>query len=309
MPTSRRQFNASLAASAASVSLSSTWLHAEEAAKPFELTYMLASCMYGYADLATILAEMPKLQITHLDIWPKVHGNQREQLDELGEQKFAELLSKQKIQLSCITQYRLGPFGLQEEMQLAKRLGCTRIVTGAVGPTGLAGANLKSAIQSFLEKLKPHLAVAESCNVTIAIENHGKSLIDSPDALKWLVELAPSKNLGVAFAPYHLPQDPKLLADLIRAIGPALTIFYAWQHGHGCMEKLPKDEELLQLPGHGSLDFAPLLSALQETKFAGLTEVFMHPFPRGIAILDTPAAVTAEINRSRDHLNKLLVAK
>jgi len=307
MPTTRRQFTTALAASAASLGLTSSWLHAAEATKPFDLTYMLASCMYGYADLATILAEMPKLQITHLDIWPKVHGNQREQLSELGEQKFAELLAQHKVQLSCITQYKLGPFGLEEEMQLAKRLGCTRIVTGAVGPTGLSGAELKSAIQSFLEKLKPHLAIAESCNVTIAIENHGKSLIDSPDAIKWLVELAPSKNLGVAFAPYHLPQDPQRLAELLRSIGPALTLFYAWQHGHGCMEKLPKEEELLQLPGHGSLDFAPLLKALKEIQFAGLTEVFMHPFPRGIAILDTPAAVTTEINRSRSHLAEMLV--
>lgn len=305
MHTTRRQFTTSLAASAASLGMAPSLLNAKEE-KPFELTYMLASCMYGYADLATILAEMPKLQTTHLDIWPKVHGNQREQLGELGEQEFAELLTQHKVQLSCITQYKLGPFGLQEEMQLAKRLGCTRIVTGAVGPTGLSGADLKSAIQAFLEKLKPHLAVAESCNVTIAIENHGKSLIDSPDAIKWLVELSPSKNLGVAFAPYHLPQDSKLLADLLRSIGPALTLFYAWQHGHGCMEKLPKEEELLQLPGHGSLDFAPLLKALKEIQFRGLTEVFMHPFPRGIAILDTPAAVTTEINRSRAHLTSLL---
>jgi hypothetical protein len=37
-----------------------------------------------------------------------------------------------------------------------------------------------------------------------------------------------------------------------------------------------------------------------------LEHQFMHPVPRGIPILETASAVTAEINRSRDYLNKLL---
>jgi hypothetical protein len=41
-------------------------------------------------------------------------------------------------------------------------------------------------------------------------------------------------------------------------------------------------------------------------KYSGWTEIFMHPVPRGIPILETASAVTAEINRSRDYLNKLL---
>ena len=68
------------------------------------------------------------------------------------------------------------------------------------------GKELKHAVGKFVEQMKPHLAVAAENDVTIAIENHGNSLINSPDSLKWLIELCSDKHLGIAFAPYHLPQ-------------------------------------------------------------------------------------------------------
>jgi sugar phosphate isomerase/epimerase len=191
-------------------------------------------------------------------------------------------------------------------MRLAGRLGCKTIVCGGSGPKNLKGKELKSAVGAFIEKLKPHLAVAEETGVTIAIENHGNNLIDSPDSLKWLAELSTSKNLGIAFAPYHLEQDEKVQSDLIRTLGSSIAMFYAWQHGMGCHVKLPKEQELLQMPGRGDLDFVPLFAALQDTNYEGWTEIFMHPVPRGIPILETTAEVTVEINRSREYITKCL---
>ncbi|MFK7821213.1 MAG: sugar phosphate isomerase/epimerase family protein [Planctomycetaceae bacterium] len=272
----------------------------------FQLKYLLGACMYGYLYIGEILPEVGKCGSTAIDIWPKPHGNQREQLTDLGEELFATMLAKHKVSLGCITQYKLGPFGLQDEMRLAKRFGCKTIVTGGRGQKGLKGTELKNEVRRFLEKMKPHLAVAEETGVTIAIENHGNNVIDSPDSLKYLAELRPSKNLGIALAPYHLAQDTKLLSDLIRNLGNAIEVFYAWQHGDGCMKKLPKERELLQMPGRGPLDFKPLLAALRDVKYEGWTEIFMHPVPRGIPILETAGQVTAEINRSRDYLTKQL---
>ena len=74
----------------------------------------------------------------------------------------------------------------------------------------------------------------------------------------------------------------------------------------GCMTKLPKEQELLQMPGRGDLDFAPLLSALAEVEYQGWTEIFMHPVRRGIPILETTEQVTAEINRAREYLTSCL---
>ena len=73
----------------------------------------------------------------------------------------------------------------------------------------------------------------------------------------------------------------------------------------GCHKKLPKEQELLQMPGRGSLDFKPLLNALESIQYSGWTEIFMHPIPRGIPILATTDEVTAEINRSRTYLESL----
>lgn len=272
----------------------------------FRLRYVLASCMYGYIDLGTILPEVKKTGADAIDIWPKRHGSQREQLDMMGEERFAALLEKHAVKLAVITQYKLGPFGLQDEMRMAKRLGCRTIVTGCTGPKGLKGDALKTAMKGFVEKMKPHLAVAEQTGVTIAIENHGHNLMESPDGMKWLAEFSPTPKLAIAFAPYHLPQDTKLLSSLIRALAGKIEVFYAWQHGDGCMKKLPKAQELRQMPGRGPLDFVPLLKALKDTGFKGQTEVFMHPVPRGIPILETADAVTGEINRARKYLTDCL---
>lgn len=273
----------------------------------FQLNYILGSCMYGYTELSEILPETRKIGAKYIDIWPKVHGNQREQIEEMGEEHFRMLLEKNDVKLGCLTQYKLGPFDLQEEMAFAARFGCELIVTGGKGPKNLTGNALKSAVKEFLEKMKPHLEKAEENNVHIAIENHGNNLFDSPDSLRWLMEFRPSNNIGVALAPYHLAQDEEALSKLIRDLKEGLLMFYAWQHGMGCMEKLPKEQELLQMPGRGTLDFKPLLKTLSAINYEGFTEIFMHPVPRGVPILDTTKKVTKEINRSRRYLKKCMV--
>lgn len=307
MPLNRREM---LASSTAGLSFLNA-AAAEPANLPsrsdFQFRYIVGSSMYGYLYLGEILPEVVKCGASHLDIWPKSHGNQREQLQDLGEELFQSLLRKHKVSLGCITQYKLGPFGLQNEMRVAQRLGCQTIVTGGRGPKGLKGVELKKAVAGFLEQMKPHLEVAEETNVTIAVENHANNLIDSPDSLRYLIELRPSKNISVALAPYHLPQDSQLIARLIRDLGnEGLEMFYAWEHGDGCHQRLPKEQELKQLPGRGPLDFGPIVNALRDVSYDGWTEIFMHPVPRGIPIMETAAQVTKEINGSRAYIEKLV---
>lgn len=308
MKLTRREFTVALggAALAAATARRAACVSAAAEAEPFQLRYILSSCLYGYTDVKEILPEVRKTGASAIDIWPRVHGDQREQLDAMGETRFGEMLRRHRVELGCITQYKLGPFNLADEMRLCSRLGCPLIVTGAVGPKGLSGDELRKAVAAFIEKMKPHLELAAETGVTIAIENHADSLIESPDSLKWLADLRPSKNLGIAFAPYHLPQDAKLLAELIVALGNRMAMFYAWQHGMGSKQKLPKDQELLQMPGRGPLDFAPLIDALRTIRYEGRTAVFMHPFPRGAPIMEKTAEVTEEVNRARRYLEQCL---
>ena len=273
--------------------------------KPFELNYILASCMYGTLPLGEIVPEVKKIGGEHIDIWPRVHGNQREQVESIGNAAFAKLLADYGVGLGVSTRFDLGPFGLAEEMAFCQEFGASLIVTGSEGPKDLAGEELRTAVADFAEGLKPHIAAAEKHDITISIENHSSALIESPDSMRWLIEFTDSPHLGIALAPYHLPDDAKLVAQLIEDLGSGLALFYAWQHGMGCHEKLPKKQELMQMPGRGTLNFAPILSALKKIQYTGWTEIFMHPVPRGIPILDTAADVTDEINHARNYLDQL----
>jgi sugar phosphate isomerase/epimerase len=273
---------------------------------PFRLRYVLASSLYGRLKLEEIVPEVGKTGAQWIDLWPETHANQREQMDAMGHDRFAALLRKHGVRLGMTTRYDLGPFGLREEMKIVRRLGGSLVVTGSHGPKGLTGADCKKAVGNFVEKMKPHVAAAEELGVTIAIENHASALVASPESLRYFAELSSSPRLGIAFAPYHLPQDPHLLAQLIEDLGPKLVHFYAWQEGRGCMKKLPKSEELEQMPGRGKLDFRPILAALKKIGYQGWTEIFMHPVPRGIPIIETAGKVTEEINRARRYLEDAL---
>lgn len=304
----RRHFLRHTGAFAATVAAGLSGPPARAQSGAFRLRYLLGSAMYGELPLAEILPEVAQTGADRIDVWPRKHGNQREQIEEMGHDAFAALLKQQGVRLGCSTRYDLGPFKQTEEMKFVAKLGGDTIVTGGAGPKDAKGAELKNAVRDFCEKLKPQLEAAEETGVNLAIENHLNNLIDSADSLRWLAEFAPSPRLGIALAPYHLEAlglDAPELARLIHDLGPRLFVFYAWQYGMGCMKPMPKEEELMQMPGRGDLDFAPLVKALRETNYQGYTEIFMHPTPRGIPILPTSVQVTAEINRSREYLDRL----
>lgn len=274
----------------------------ERGIPPFR--YALASSLFGKASLEEILSVTKSTGAEFIDLWPLPHGSQRNQVEEMGRDCFAELLNKYELKLGLTTRFDLGPFRLKEEIDFVADFKGKMIVTGPGGTKGLKGDELKREIVRFYENLKPHLESFEKRGLVLAVENHSNMLLDSPDAVRYFADCIDTDSVGLAFAPYHLPQDETLLSDLIRHCGRKIALFYAWQHGKGS-SKLPKEDELLQLPGRGPLDFRPLLKSLREIRFDGFTEIFMHPFPRGIGILDTVEQSAAEIFRAKKHLDSM----
>lgn len=300
----RRDFPLSLAAAA---------LTPPVAAVPteFAFRYMTATCLYGGMTLEEIVPELEKTGALAIDVWSS-HAEpvpQRDMMERMGRTGFRQLLERYRTRLGCLTHFKLGPFGLRDEIPVAAELGGkgTLLVAGSRWPGGRPvpvtdTAGHRDAVKRFVAELGPYLELAEKHGVILALENHSGQMLSTPDSVRWLVELEPSRALAVALSPYHLEQNPAMLARLIEDLGPRLALFYAWQHGKGSAGKMPKAHELEQLPGRGTLDFRPLVAALQKIQYQGWTEIFMHPFPRGVPILPTVAEVTAEINRARTYL-------
>ncbi len=271
--------------------------------RAFRLNYILSAAMYGTEPLADVLDQVKKTNSKAIDVWPMPHGNHREQIDKLGLEKAETLFREKGVQLGSVTRYDLGPGRFSDELAVLQRFGGKLIVTGSGSHPGETS---KDKVRAFVESMKRDVDKAGEHGITIGIENHSSSDLDTPDAVRYFAEMAPEANFGLAMAPYHLPQIPEVIAKLIEDLGPKVVFFQAWEHGMGCMKKMPRDEEMMQMPGRGKLDFAPILAALRKINYAGWTEIFMHPTPRGIPVAETTADVTAEINFSRMYLEHCL---
>lgn len=278
-----------------------------QAAPVFDLKYVLASALYGDMKLETVLPEVARAGAVGLDIWGKQHATHREQVDAMGVDAFAALLKKHDTKLTVSTRYPLGCFGLQPEMPILRKLGGKILVCGSSGPKNPSGAEAKKAITTFLEKMKPHADAAAEHGLVIAVENHGNQALHHPDSIKYFAELNKHPALGVSFAPHHLYEHVEKIPELIRDLGSKnIPFIYFQEHGIGSQKTVAKEIELEQLPGRGTLDYVPIVQALRDIKFTGVAEIFMHPTPRGVPVLDTATAITDTINKSRQYIEKCI---
>ena len=281
---------------------------AQENEETFRIRYLLSSAMYGEMSLAEILPEIEKTGSQGLDLWCRPHGNQREQIEEMGHDAARALFQKHKTTPTIFTCYALGPLGLQQEMPIAKKFGAEILLCGSTGPSEPRGQEAKSAIKSFLEKMKPHVTAAEESGQTIAIENHNKQLLYHPDSLRYFAEFNQSAHLGIALAFHHLHHFVAEIPSLIQDLGNSqIPFIYCQEHSEGIFKKAPKAIEMQQMPGFGGgLDYKPIVKALKKIQYTGYCEIFMHPVPRGVPILPTVKEITAAINKSRAYIDACL---
>ena len=265
--------------------------------------------MYGDLPLEAVLAEVKRAGCESVDIWRKVHATHREQITEMGDEAFQSLLEKHGTKMSVSTCYPLGPFKQDDELRWVKKNGgfLTVCGSGRMGEKDPVGEEAKRQVKAFFEKLKPHYELAEELGVTMAIENHKNAMLSSPDSIRYFAEMNPSKNVGIAFAPHHLYDAVEEIPGLLRDCGKEnLPFIYFQEHHPSSKTKMAKEEELKQLPGFGSLDYVPILAALQVVEFSGLAEIFMHPVPRGIPVLPTAEEITDVILKSRAYIEECL---
>lgn len=270
-----------------------------EAEKPFRLNYLLASSLYGNVPIREVVPEVRKAGCDALDVWCPNWVPHRTQVDEMGHDAFAALLKEYGTRLGAISPYKQGPFKLADELRVIAKLGGTLAICGSTGPA----KDVQQGMKDFIERLKPQAAVAEEVGVDIGIENHGNALLWQPDSFRYFCELATSPRLKIALAPYHLPQNPEELGGLLKEIGPKLAHIYLWQRP---TKEQKAADPLAELPGHGGMDFAPIVAALKAIEFKGWSEIFTHARVHKGAMAATTDAVTGEVVKSRQYLESCL---
>lgn len=270
---------------------------------PFRFHFITGSLLYGKQPLEKILPEMAKMNDEALDLWPPVHADHRKYIELWGEKEFVRRLRQFNLTCEIITRYDLKPDQLAGEFPVAQRIGAKMIITGF--PRRRKGQSVKSEIIEMVDTLAPLAEKAGKFGLKLGIENHSSMVLETFEAIHLFAEKIDNPEcLGIALAPYHLPQDNQELARLIEALGPKLCHYYAWQHGNGCMKPMPREKELLQLPGRGPLDFAPMIRALEKIRYSHRTEIFMHATPRGNMIHDSIEQVTTEIVKAKKYLER-----
>ena len=296
----RRRFLAALLAASASARYAAA---AERGG--LTIRHLLASSLFGQEPVEAVLPQVAATGSEAIDLWPKVHGAQREAVDAMGVAAFNAMCREADVRVGCLTRYDLGTGRLRPEIGVAKALGADMLVSGPKSPKAVAAKDLKAEVGKFVKATRPLVAAAEEAGVTVAVENHRRNLFEAADSLRYLRDLRTSPNLAVALAPAHLPQDPASVAALVRDLGGAIAVFYAWERGDDFLRKTPTGRETDQLPGVGAFDFAPVVDALAAVGYAGWTSVFMHPVPRGVPAAGSVAETTAAVNRSLAHLRGL----
>jgi sugar phosphate isomerase/epimerase len=283
----RRQFLARTAGVAATGLLAPGLAAATEGVsfdKPWRMRLSTSTIQFLSLPLEQACTRIAALGFEAVDIWCAYENcpHLDDVLNRLGADGLKELLAKHKLKLYAFSTY-VG--GYAKYAELLGKAGGGVAIQGSAGPC--KPDELSARMKQFLESLKPLVELAEKNNSHLAIENHGSALLDSLDSLKAFVDVNQSARLGIALAPYHLQSIGASVEEAIKACGPQLLFFYAWQNRPG----------LGQLPGHGPTDFKPWLAALAKIKYRWYVNPFMHGHPE-------PDLMSAALAQARDYLKR-----
>jgi sugar phosphate isomerase/epimerase len=216
-----------------------------------------------------------------IDIWSEFGGCKHlPDALKLGGPGLRDLLARHKLALFAFSVYAGG---YPKYAELLGQAGGGVAIRGSAKPC--KPEELTARMKEFLEGLKPEIDLAEKHNAYLAVENHGRALLDSLDSFKAFVDLNAHPRVGIALAPYHLQGIKASVEEAVAIAGKQLLFFYAWQRA----------SKLEQLPGIGPADATPWLAALAKAGYRGYVNPFMHNEPE-------PETMAEALQKSRDYL-------
>ncbi len=286
----RRNFLRSATAIVAGSAFGNSAARAEaKSGEKWKMKLATSSVMFDRLPIEKVCERAVALGLQGLDIWAPFSwgGAKCTHLEDirkrLGGNGLRELMASHKLELAAFSIYG---HKLSQYWELIRDFGGGIVVRGAGSGKLEDPKQLVPRMRTFFEQLKPDIELAEKCDGHLAIENHGGSILDTPDSFKAFVEMNPDpKRVGIAVAPYHLQAYKTPIEDVIKTAGKQCQFFYAWQRGAGNK----------QMPGVGPVDFAPWVRALSHINYSRFSSIFMH----GHAPADEMATAVA---KSRKYL-------
>lgn len=241
----------------------------EEKGNSWQPKLALSSVMFSGLSLEEFCTQAAKLGFKGIDLWaPFGQCRHLEEARQLGADGFRKLLERSGLEIGAWTTYRTkvdqGGFPGFAEFIGACGGG---VVVRESKYAKVGRSRLEETLKTFFLELQPEIDLARKHRVKLAIENHGDALLDTIESMEMFVKLNPAPDVvGIALAPYHVQAIKAPVTDAIAACGSQLLFFYAWQLADGTS----------QLPGHGPIDFAPWLQALEQRQFHHWMTPFMH---------------------------------
>jgi sugar phosphate isomerase/epimerase len=255
------------------------------------LHFSASSLPFSSLSLKDVCQKIAGLGFEAVDLWNTnqvFHCPHLIEIAKIGPDAARRIFEDSRLKLASFTLYM---FDYPEYAKYAKLLhecgggGCVGIRESKYDVKDTSYDELKREMKALFERLKPEIELADRYGDVMAIENHSDALLNSLDSFKLFVELNPSKQVGVALAPYHLQRANVPIDQVIDLLRDRIKFVYAWQFGEG----------MQQLPGVGPFDFTPMLAQLKKIGYTGYVNPFMH----GEVAMDVMAEA---LSKSRQYL-------
>ncbi|MDE2898180.1 MAG: TIM barrel protein [Chloroflexota bacterium] len=225
--------------------------------------FAASTVLYGRQPLDKACAELAAVGLRQIDIWHV--ENWCEHLAD-GVPTVRDTIRRHGLQIETLSVFNWPLARLPALLDQLAELNGRALITASAKPD--------VTVSRYLQEIDPVIRHAQSLDVTLAIENHGATVIDSIESMLTLVKLQDSPALGIALSPIHLYNRGESAAEAIRALGQRVALCYAWDWGAKGLANWK--DPTRQFIGTGNIDHRPIFEALQATGYAHPVQLFAH---------------------------------
>lgn len=224
--------------------------------------YSVSTSVYEEYSLERVCEELSSIDVDHVELW-QVKGWCEHLAD--GPEAVAETLDRHNLGLYAIAAYYAELDELGQFIPILDRLDGTVLVKEPPDPD--------VSVETFAEQLRPLVREAADHGVTIGVENHVDSCLESTESMVHFLDHLPDDGVGITLAPSHLYRTGHSISDAIRTLDEQVAFFYARDWGP---ETDPEEDPADQFVGNGVLDFHEMIRALNDINYDRPINTFAH---------------------------------